>query len=158
MINMFKNIKQITIQKKTLEKTFTFLQHHGKHHHESHAIWAGVNYNDVFRITDVLFPKQINRAVSYEVSEYEMFKICVELSEKKIIAIAQIHTHPQCAFHSSTDDDYPSVVLPNSFSVVIPNYGYIERENIDDWEIYIKNVSTWHHITKIRARKLFLII
>ena len=50
------------------------------------------------------------------------------------MAIAQIHTHPRDAFHSSTDNEWPSVILPGSISVVIPNYGFIEIFDIDAWK------------------------
>ena len=48
----------------------------------------------------------------------------------KLSLVAQIHTHTPNAYHSSTDDKESSLVIPGSFSIVIPDYGYIDNMNI----------------------------
>lgn len=155
---MFNKINKIIISKILIKKTFKFLQKHGYNENESHAIWAGIDHIDEFKITDVFFPIQTNLPFSYEVNEDEEHKINVKLNKLSIVAIAQIHTHPVNAFHSSTDNEWPSVILPGSISVVIPNYGFIEIFDIDTWEIYMYDGLNWQHVSKMEAKKLFRII
>lgn len=35
----------------------------------------------------------------------------------------QVHTHPEEAFHSETDDAFPIIHKPGFLSLVIPNFG-----------------------------------
>ena len=155
---MFNKINKIIISKILIKKTFKFLQKHGYNYNESHAIWAGIDHMDEFKITNVFFPIQTNLPCSYEVDEDEEHKINVKLNELSIVAIAQIHTHPRHAFHSSTDNEWPSVILPGSISVVIPNYGFIEIFDIDAWEIFIYDGLNWQQISKMEAKELFHVI
>lgn len=158
MIEMFETIQRIEISKDVIARTFEFLQHHGNNENESHAIWVGSEKDNRFRILDVWFPEQTNTFVSYEVSEEEEYRINVELNKQGLTIISQIHTHPGNAFHSETDDDWPTVVLPGSLSVVIPNFGFIEIDDLDSWEVYQYNGEDWKHVSKTEVRELFQIM
>jgi hypothetical protein len=155
---MFEKINRVEISRNILARTFEFLQRHGHDGNESHAIWVGSEKNNVFVISDVWFPAQTNYPIFYEVSEDEEFRINVELNKKLLTTISQIHTHPGSAFHSETDDDWPSVVLPGSLSVVIPDFGFIEIDDIDSWEVYQYDGENWRHVPKTEVKKLFQII
>ena len=94
---MFDNIQKIIIPKSIISETFNFLRCHGKHGKEAHAILAGLEQNKIFKITRTLFPKQNNDTYTYEVLDGEDHEINVQMYELKIVAIAQIHTHPTIA-------------------------------------------------------------
>lgn len=155
---MFQSINKIVMSRNVLTKTFEFLQHHGEGGNESHAIWVGTQKDNVFTISDVWFPEQTNNTISYEVSEDEEFRINVELNKQGLTTIAQIHTHPGSAFHSEVDDDWPSVFLPGSLSVVIPDFGFIKIDDVASWEVYRYDEKDWRHITKPEVQKLFQIL
>ena len=157
MIIMFNNIKKIIFPKEILKRTFDFLQSNGFNHNESHALLVGTITHEIFSISDVWFPKQIVSPISYEVSEEEEFRINVELNKQKITTIAQIHTHPGNAFHSSTDDDWPSIALPGSLSIVIPDFGFIDIDDLDLWEVFQYDGKQWRHISKDEVKQLFQI-
>lgn len=152
------DIKKIQIPKGILEYTFNILRKYGEKKLESHVIWVGKDDTDVFHVIDVWFPKQYNSPISYKVPEKEIHRINVKLNELKLTAIAQVHTHPNFAFHSFTDDYWPTLVLPGSFSVVIPNYGYIEENNLNDWAIYRFDGVKWLQFSNIGGIDLFQVV
>jgi hypothetical protein len=48
----------------------------------------------------------------------------LELANKMGIRI-QVHTHPEEAFHSPTDDEFPIIHKPGFLSLVIPDFGLV---------------------------------
>ena len=82
------------------------------------------------------FQNIYNSDCTYEVLDGADHELNVQLYKLGIVAIAQIHTHPKNAFHSYIDDEGASLLIPGSFSIVIPDYGYIDSTNIDNWAVY----------------------
>lgn len=152
------NITKVILPTDILDKTFSFLQKYGHQRLESHALWVGKEEKDTFQITDVWYPDQESTSINYEVSEDEEFKINVRLYNENMTIIAQIHTHPGDAFHSSLDDEGSALSLPGSLSVVIPDFGFIESTNIDYWEVFQYINEKWKHISKKEVKKTFKII
>lgn len=152
------DVKKIHMPKTILNSTFEFLQKYGSEYLESHALWVGQKTNTVFKVSDVWFPKQTNTPISYEVSEEEEFRINKKLNNENLSVMCQIHTHPGIAFHSNTDDEGSALVLPGSLSVVIPDYGFIQKDDFSMWEVYIFDGAHWCHLRKEEANELFQII
>lgn len=152
------NGSRIEVSKSILDSTLDFLQELGKIKLESHALWVGKESDGVFKVSAVWFPEQTNTPVSYEVPEEEEFRINLRLNQENLLAICQIHTHPDTAFHSSIDDEGSALVLPDSLSIVIPNYGFIPKDDLSQWEVYVFNGSHWCHLRKEEVKKLFQII
>lgn len=152
------HIKNIHLSKDILNDTFSFLQRFGKIELESHALWIGKKNNNIFEITDVWFPKQENTPISYEVSEDEEFRINLQLSKENKTIIAQIHTHPGEAFHSNTDNEGSALSLPGSLSIVIPDFGFIEPNNLDDWKVFQYIHEKWIILSNQEVKGIFKII
>lgn len=155
---MMINIKKIDITKSILNSTFEFLQKYGQEDLESHALWVGQKTDTVFRVSDVWFPKQTNTPISYEVPEEEEFRINKKLNNESLILMCQIHTHPGDAFHSNTDDEGSALVLPGSLSIVIPDYGFIQKDDFSRWEVYIFDGTHWCRLRRKEVDELFQII
>ena len=152
------NIRTINIPIKVLDSTFDFLQKYGRKQLESHAIWVGKKTDTTFDILGTWFPVQINSAISYEVPEEEEFRINVKLNKKKLITIAQIHTHPYSAFHSSVDDEGSELVLIDSLSIVIPNFGFIEKDDLTQWKVYRYTGKSWEYLHEQEVSKICRLI
>ncbi|MBA7512905.1 hypothetical protein ES705_04914 [subsurface metagenome] len=151
-------INKIRIPYSIVEKTLEFFKEYGKHDLEACAIWVGEEHHDIFEIKEVWFPKQENTMISYHIPDIDVHNINVKLNKNKYSAIAQLHTHPGDAFHSSVDDEYTILSLPGSFSIVIPDYGDIPICAIDDWVVYRLLNGEWTLQTKNKVRRLFQII
>lgn len=156
MMNFYQ-IKKITIPKNILNSTFVFLRKHGNQNLESHALWVGKIVRDAFTITEVWFPKHINTIISYEVPEDEIHRINVKLNELGLIALVQVHTHPTNAFHSNTDDEGSFLVLAGSYSLVIPDFGFIKEDDLEQWVLYQYDGKDWNKVSNKEVKELFQI-
>jgi len=144
----------MTIFKKTLE----FFRKFGEKFLETLALWVGIELSDVFKIKEVWFPNQENSIISYYVSDIDVHLINVKLNKMKYSAIAQIHTHPDNAYHSQIDDQYPILVLPGSFSIVVPDLGNISLNKIlNEMAIYRLISGDWILQTKEEVNEIFKI-
>ena len=148
---------QVTLTHNVLKQTFSFLQRYGEQGLESHALWVGHLSDRSFSVAEAWFPEQKNTCVSYEVSEEEEFNINKRLHDNGLVAMCQIHTHPSSAFHSSIDDEGSALSLPGSLSIVIPDYGFIELEQLDLWKVYALVEGSWHAMKRCEVSKTFQI-
>lgn len=101
----------------------------GKDGFEALVTWAGrwrVSEPGVFDVELVLMPRQ--RAVRTEggvaviVDGDALFEMNVMLNERGLRLIAQLHSHPDEAYHSETDDRYSVVTARGGLSLVIPDF------------------------------------
>jgi len=149
---------EIKLPYSIIGETLEFFKDNGKDDLEACAIWVGKEHHDIFEIKEVWFPKQENTMISYYIPDIDVHNINVKLNKNKYSAIAQLHTHPGEAFHSSIDDEYTILCLPGSFSIVIPDYGNIPICAIDNWVVYRLLNGEWTLQTKNKVRSLFQII
>lgn len=152
-------IKLILLPIKVLEETLRTFKEYGKKCLEAFAIWVGKEKNTNFIIKDVWIPTQYNTILSYYVPDIDVHKINVEMNKKKYSAIAQLHTHPENAFHSCIDDNYSILTLPGSFSIVVPDFGNISlRDSLNKIVVYRLINEEWVLQSKIKVNRLFKII
>jgi len=150
-------MKQAFVSRIVLDKTFEFLQNLGKKKLEAHALWIGKE-NDSFMINDVVIPKQNNGMINFEVNPQEIHRINVLVNQKGLQLIAQIHTHPYDAFHSEIDDEGAILLLPGSLSIVIPNFGFIDKEDFGQWAVYCFDGKEWKEVDEKEVRESFKIV
>ncbi|KKM85300.1 hypothetical protein LCGC14_1290430 [marine sediment metagenome] len=70
-----------------------------------------------------------------------------------------MHTHPDGAFHSCIDDEYPILTLPGSLSIVIPDFANIKiRSILSEMMVYRLIINEWKLQSKEEVKDLFKII
>ncbi len=150
---------QIYIPYTIIEKTLQLIKKYGKKFTEGFVLWVASENSDFYKVKDVWEPKQQNSFISYYIPEEEVHKLNVKIYKKKLILIAQIHSHPSYAYHSQTDDDYAIIHLPNLFSIVIPYFGNIDNsEFFEKCAIFQLKKNHWKKISKKKVKKTFKIL
>lgn len=157
----FSSIKKLIIPLQKLEKIYEHLRTAGSHGMEGIGLLLGVLEDDTFTVTTALVPRQsayrTENGLLYHVEGEELHRINVWAYQNKLLLIAQIHSHPQEAFHSETDDSFAIVSSIGGFSIVVPNFaaGPID---IRLWEVYrLEAAKGWTHISKQALIDLFQI-
>jgi hypothetical protein len=151
-------ISRIELPKPVIKRTFDFLRQHGQEQNEAFAIWVGRTKRMTFEITDAWFPLQENTPISYEVPADEIHRMNVKMNSMRLLAIAQVHSHPGGAFHSHTDDENASLQLPGSFSIVIPDFGFVKRDHDTDlWAVFRYTGKDWLRVSKRTVKETFRI-
>lgn len=140
----FLNIQQLILPFSAIEEVYTHLRKAGKNQVEGVALWAGTTNDTTFKIKTTIIPKQkaFNHGggLLYMVEGEELHRINVWLYKNKMTLIAQIHSHPNHAYHSDTDDRYPIITTVGGISIVIPDFGF-RPIAIEDWAVYRLNPS-----------------
>lgn len=151
-------INRILLPETILKDTIKVFRDYGNQFLEACALWVGVDSEKVFHIKEVWFPPQENSIIDYYVSDINVHQINVKLNKKKYSAIAQLHTHPDGAFHSCIDDEYPILTLPGSLSIVIPDFANIPIKSIlNELLVYRLISNEWKLQSKEEVKRLFKI-
>lgn len=113
---------------------------------EGMALWAGTADGATFRIKEAIIPQQqgirTEHGLAVSVDAAELHRINIHLYRTKQRLIAQIHSHPTHAFHSSTDDAYAIATALGSLSLVVPDFA-VEPFAVHRCAIYRLQPSSW---------------
>ncbi|MBA7573889.1 hypothetical protein ES708_15690 [subsurface metagenome] len=153
------SINNIILPETVLRDTFKVFRDYGNHFLEACALWVGVDSKDIFYIKEVWFPPQENSMIDYYVSDIDVHMINVKLNKKNYSAIAQLHTHPNGAFHSCIDDEFPILTLPGSLSIVIPDFANLPiKSSLNEMVVYRLIFNEWKLQSKKEVKILFKIV
>lgn len=104
-----------------LEETFNLLRECGRGRHECQILWVGP-WDAPTIITEVVHPVHRAGMFGFELDDRWLTEFWLHLAQTNSGIRAQVHTHPEEAFHSRIDDDYPVIHSPGFLSLVIPNF------------------------------------
>ena len=102
------------------------LKRAGRDGHELFVLWTGTVAGQVFRVEHTYVPTQRSyrddSGVCVRVEGPELHRLNRWLYEHSQVLAIQIHTHPDEAYHSDTDNTYPIVTSLGGLSVVVPDF------------------------------------
>lgn len=113
------------IHKDVIKKTELVLQDYAnlEPSNEGLVYWGGTITKNVMEITVVIAPKTESSWGGVSTSNVANFEFVKILNEKKIIQIAQVHSHPSnWVDHSLGDDQYAAFKINGLLSIVVPSY------------------------------------
>lgn len=119
-------IQTFRIKQETVEHTEEALREAGKNGDERFALWTGTARGSLFCVDHLYVPQQrgyqFDEGVCVRVGADALHELNVWLYRNRQILAIQIHTHPQDAYHSDTDDTYPIVTTLGGLSLVVPRF------------------------------------
>ncbi|MCL5405872.1 MAG: hypothetical protein M1398_03995 [Deltaproteobacteria bacterium] len=155
-----RNVSRVSILTEVLTETLYALRTFGKSKNEGLVLWLGQIEGYQARITHSLVPPQKSiqseDGVGYIVTEKTLLEISRFLNQKKLKLIAQVHSHPGRAYHSSADDRYAIVTKEGGFSLVVPNFGF-GRPDLATWAVYRLSGPNWIQLDHNQVDKMFTI-
>ena len=158
----FLKVSKIEVRRTDIEMVYQHLQDFGKDGFEGVALWAGFVEEDKFIVTTTIIPQQKSSqsedGLLYTVDGEELHRINVWLYKNKLSLMLQIHSHPQEAYHSDTDDRYPIVSQFGGLSIVVPNFGF-DKFSLESWAVYrLLPSKEWKEISLSEKESLFKIL
>jgi hypothetical protein len=105
-----------------LTDTFTHFRQCSAGRRECQVLWLSA-WSQQGTISHVVHPRHRSHAGGFEVGGTWLNNFWAQLADRNLGVRVQVHTHPEDAFHSPTDDDWPIVHTPGFLSLVIPNFG-----------------------------------
>jgi len=157
--------ERLTIPRAVVEETAEALREYGEHGCEGLVLWVGriVDKGTVTdaRVTHCVVPPQRSirseDGVGYFVSSETLFELNRVLSERQLRLLAQVHSHPTDAYHSSTDDRYAIVTAQGGFSIVVPDFGK-HAEDPKTWAAYRLGPDGWTPLTADTAARCIQVV
>lgn len=113
---------QTQVSSHSIEHTLRYLQEAGRRSIECVVLWFGRREDAVIRVQQVYRPVQMARADMFRIPPDPMEAILSEISSKRLMIAAQVHSHPFEAFHSKADDAWALVCHAGALSLVVPDF------------------------------------
>jgi hypothetical protein len=124
-----------------IEESFRWFRECGRGECECILYWTGPV--DETLVDGVEHPIHERSPFGYEVESRWLTEFCLRLGASKRCVRAQVHTHPEEAFHSASDDHWPIVSQAGFVSIVIPNFGSRGISLDDSWIGRLMADGTW---------------
>jgi Prokaryotic homologs of the JAB domain len=125
-MNRIADVKALSVPRNCVDDLHAHLRKVGREGHEGLGLWVGRQAGDHFQVHKTLIPAQrhIRTAdgVCVVTGPEELHRINVWLYRQQLALIAQIHSHPGRAYHSSTDDEYAIATTVGCLSLVVPDF------------------------------------
>lgn len=158
----FIDIKKIYIPYSCIKESYEIMRNAGKNGKEAVALFVGEIKNTVFIVQKTIVPKQKPYSsalgLMYDVSSEELLQLNLYLHRTNLKIIAQIHSHPNEAFHSPTDNSYSIVPTIGGLSIVVPEFasGPIDAKF---WSVYrLSSYNKWEKMSSEEVDELIHVI
>jgi hypothetical protein len=119
-------IKAFNVPRELVGATEDALREAGTKGYELFVLWSGRIVNNHFSVDHIYVPAQqsyrLEGGPCVQVLAPELDRLNRWLYSEKQVLAAQVHTHPNEAYHSETDDSYPIVTVTGGLSVVVPHF------------------------------------
>jgi hypothetical protein len=116
---------------------------------EATAMLAGVVAEGEQRATRLVVPDQCagtRTGCWVEVTERGKRELAAALTLQERY-LARIHSHPDEAFHSPTDDANPALTAEGAWSIVVPYFGLGLRRGVDACAVYQRTSGRWRRLS-----------
>lgn len=105
-----------------LTTTIDYFRVAGRARKECVVFWLVPRQTDATRIVEVYRPQQQAHADQFWIPPEAMTCLMRHLREHKLKFAAQVHSHPQEAFHSRADDHWAVIRHAGALSIVVPDF------------------------------------
>jgi hypothetical protein len=105
-----------------VEATLAWLQTAGSADRECVVLWLGRRKDCLISIEEPYRPDQTAEADRFHIPPAAMAGLMDHLRATRLIVAAQVHSHPNEAFHSPADDAYAIVRHIAALSFVLPRF------------------------------------
>jgi hypothetical protein len=137
-----------------LEQARCFFEDRGAQGHEGTAMITGRPAPRLV-IPDQTAHRSPRGGVSVEVTQKGRMQLAVALGQDERYA-ARIHSHPDEAFHSWTDDANPVLTYVGAISVVVPFYGLGLRHGLDACAVFRRTPTGWDELPVGASRERWI--
>jgi hypothetical protein len=143
-------VREFFVPGDLIEQTLGPIQEAGERGYEAFVLWGGHldPGSQRFEFTAAYCPQQTTsrgrEGLLVIVEGEALHRVNRAFYEEGLTLAAQIHSHPQEAYHSETDDAYPMMTLRGGLSGVVPSFGAAGSDAFDEWVWYrLQGPGAW---------------
>ena len=115
-------MRTVIVPAGVVQTTLAHLQEAGKRHKECVVLWLAEDQGADLLVRHAHLPDQVARADIFRIPPPSMRAILQSLSQSRLMIAAQVHSHPNEAFHSPADDAWAIVRHLGALSLVVPYF------------------------------------
>ena len=149
---MLKGSRRFRIEATAIRETEEAIRAAGDDGYELFVVWSGTCDVDTFTVAKVHVPEQTSyktgAGLCVRIDGSELHRLNVWLYEAQQVIGVQVHSHPEDAYHSYTDDMYPVATLEGSLSIVLPSFGR-DGWRASDIAAYRLEGGLWVKVTEL---------
>jgi proteasome lid subunit RPN8/RPN11 len=105
-----------------IASTLNFLKEAGQRRQECVVLWLGKRAGTAINVRQCYRPIQRARADQFHIPPEGMAALQAQMRADRLMVAAQIHSHPNEAFHSRADDEWAIVRHEGALSLVVPRF------------------------------------
>jgi hypothetical protein len=156
------DVRSVRVPRSCADAVHAHMRKVGREGFEGLGLWAGRQIGDVFTVEEAIIPAQkhirTEDGVCVITEAQELHRLNVWLYRKKLSLVAQIHSHPGRAYHSSTDDQYAVATTVGCFSLVMPDFatGPFAIERLASYRL--DAAGAWRDIPASQAVRMITIV
>lgn len=119
-------ITRFRVPGEVVRRTEEALRDAGAQGYELFVLWSGQRNGEAFDVRTPHVPKQtsyrLTEGLCVRVEGDELHRLNLWLYDASQMLGAQVHAHPQRAYHSDTDNAYPIMATLGGLSIVAPDF------------------------------------
>jgi proteasome lid subunit RPN8/RPN11 len=112
----------LRVSRAAVEATINHLRHAGLRQSECVALWLARRTRIGAEVVEVYRPEQVTAFDSFRIPPSSMNALLARLGDEGLFIGAQVHSHPQEAFHSEVDDRWAIIRHVGAISIVVPYF------------------------------------
>lgn len=154
----FLDIEALVIPQSVIQEGHHFLRIAGRTGREGLVLWIGRRDGVKFVVTELVIPEQqgirTNDGVCVIIEGAALARLNADLYKRQLQLIAQIHSHPQDAYHSSTDDEYAIATKVGCLSLVVPDFASRPFSLAEYVTFRLNTAGQWIELSTIEVSRL----
>lgn len=147
----FSDIDAVLVPAVVIEEGQRFLRVAGAAGKEGMVLWVGKRDGTTFSVSDLVIPQQRGirtpDGVCVVVEAPELHRLNLGLYKSGLQLIAQVHSHPGHAYHSTTDDEYAIARTIGSLSLVVPDFAIRPFSLVESAVYRLSEMGLWEDIS-----------
>lgn len=120
---------QVVVPAAAVAQTLRELRRAGADNRERVVLWLGVRSGVSIEVREAFVPLQVADEDYFWIPPRGMSELLSHLRENRLMTAAQVHSHPEEAFHSEADDRWAIVRHEGALSLVVPFFGLNTTED-----------------------------
>lgn len=105
-----------------IDVTLNQLRDAGQYRRECVMLWLGRQERNFLRVYEAYRPIQNAAEDMFKIPPAGMTALYAELRKARLMVAAQVHSHPEEAFHSKADDRWAIIRHEGALSLVVPYF------------------------------------
>lgn len=135
-----------TVPRGLLEMTYLNLRLCGAQVEECQLFWLS-HRAEPQTIRSIVHPIHKPMGHGFELDDQWLSRFWVGLANEGMSIRVQVHTHPNQAFHSQTDDEWPAVHSIGFLSLVIPRFAQGDASLANAYLAELREDGTWSEVS-----------